>query len=126
MPLVRRRPSNPCAVGVRTAGDGSESWVWQKKINVGALQRRYDRYVECVECLGKIDLETVMLNNGVVGRNMSTVERDLEVENLVLISAKRKKRKPNTEGREQNARAGREGAPSLGGRAPHTKALYLH
>ncbi|GBP95731.1 hypothetical protein EVAR_66618_1 [Eumeta japonica] len=35
-------------------------------MKVGSMQWRCDRCVACVECLGKIDVETVMLESGVV------------------------------------------------------------
>ncbi|GBP84486.1 hypothetical protein EVAR_100753_1 [Eumeta japonica] len=46
---------------------GSKSWVWQKKnvSRINAVQMRSLRSV-CVECLGKIGVETVMLESGVV------------------------------------------------------------
>ncbi|GBP60226.1 hypothetical protein EVAR_44601_1 [Eumeta japonica] len=39
---------------------GSETGYGRRKMKVGSMHWRYDRCVVCVECLGKIDVETVM------------------------------------------------------------------
>ncbi|GBP26008.1 hypothetical protein EVAR_84568_1 [Eumeta japonica] len=47
MPLVRRRPSNPCAAGVRAAGDVKAGYG-RRNMKVGSMQWRCDRCVVCV------------------------------------------------------------------------------
>ncbi|GBP07133.1 hypothetical protein EVAR_92046_1 [Eumeta japonica] len=51
---------------ILTSTYGSDAGYGRRKIKEGSMQYRCDRCVIREECLGKIDIETVMLERGVV------------------------------------------------------------